>query len=80
MEVGKRYAVFSIKKSRTGSSIWTRAGHALVNHDGSLNVYLEVLPLDGQLHVREAGEKRDTSRPQAPQVASDWANQTMGGH
>ncbi len=55
---GKRLAVFSIRESK-GGSIWVRAGSAFVNKDGSLNVLLDVLPLDGKLHVREAGEKKD---------------------
>ena len=55
---GKRLAVFSIRESK-GGSIWVRAGSAFVNKDGSMNVLLDVLPLDGKLHVREAGEKRD---------------------
>jgi hypothetical protein len=57
---GKRLAVFSIRESK-GGSIWVRAGSAFVNKDGSMNVLLDVLPLDGKLHVREAGEKRDTA-------------------
>jgi hypothetical protein len=63
MVVGKRYQVFSIKESkeRDGktTAIWVRAGSAWVNRDGSFNVYLDVLPLDGKLHVREAVEKRE---------------------
>lgn len=55
---GKRLAVFSIREGR-GGSIWVRAGSAFVNKDGSLNVLLDVLPLDGRLHVREAAEKRE---------------------
>lgn len=39
-----------------------RAGSAFVNKDGSLNVLLDVLPLDGKLHVREAGDKRDAAQ------------------
>lgn len=57
---GKRLAVFSIREGK-GGSIWVRAGSAFVNKDGSLNVLLDVLPLDGKLHVREAAEKRDTA-------------------
>ena len=56
MEVGKRYTVFSVN-NRSGStgkaSVWIKAGIAFVNKDGSLNVYLDVLPLDGKLHIRE---------------------------
>jgi hypothetical protein len=58
MESGKRYQVFSVRetKDREGraTSVWVKAGSAWVNRDGSLNVYLDVLPLDGKLHVREA--------------------------
>lgn len=61
---GKRYQVFSIReKADKGSgdrgAVWVKAGSAWVNRDGSLNVYLDVLPLDGRLHVREALEKRE---------------------
>lgn len=59
LNIGKRLAVFSIKENK-GGSIWVRAGTAFVNKDGSLNVLLDVLPLDGKLHVREAGEKRES--------------------
>ncbi len=35
------------------------------------NVLLDVLPLDGKLHVREAGEKRDAGEVAAePKLAS----------
>ena len=56
LNVGKKLAVFSIRESR-GGSIWVRAGSAFVNRDGSLNVLLDVLPLDGRLHVRDANER-----------------------
>jgi hypothetical protein len=59
LTAGKRLAVFSIREGK-GGSIWVRAGSAFVNKDGSLNVLLDVLPLDGKLHVREAGDKKDT--------------------
>lgn len=59
---GKRLAVFSIREGK-GGSVWVRAGTAFVNKDGSLNLLLDVLPLDGKLHVREAGEKRDLATP-----------------
>jgi hypothetical protein len=61
LTAGKRLAVFSIREGK-GGSIWVRAGSAFVNKDGSLNVLLDVLPLDGKLHVREAAEKRDTAQ------------------
>lgn len=64
MVTGKRYQVFSIKETKQSdgklTSVWVRAGSAWVNRDGSFNVYLDVLPLDGKLHVREAAvDKRE---------------------
>lgn len=51
---GKRLNVFSIRTNpKGGGSFWVRAGSAFVNKDGSLTVLLDVLPLDGKLHVRE---------------------------
>ncbi len=77
MVAGKRLAVFSIREGK-GGSVWVRAGSAFVNRDGSMNVLLDVLPLDGKLHVREAGEKREAAgsamRPSAvesPEVVTD---------
>ncbi|HSP78999.1 MAG TPA: hypothetical protein VLQ93_10745 [Myxococcaceae bacterium] len=61
LTAGKRLAVFSIREGN-GGSLWLRAGSAFVNKDGSLNVLLDVLPLDGKLHVREAAERRDTAQ------------------
>ncbi len=55
---GKRLAVFSVRDGRGGGSIWVRAGYAVVNRDRSLNVVLDVLPLNGRLHVRETAERR----------------------
>ncbi len=77
LEVGKRLAVFSIRDGKNGS-VWVRAGNAFVNKDGSLNVWLDVLPIDGKLHVREAGEKRDTAP--AGMEMEHSASQSLGGH
>ncbi len=69
MTQGKRYHVFSMRegKERDGSTstLWVRAGSAWVNRDGSLNVYLDVLPIDGKLQVREAQDKRDARGDEA---------------
>ena len=61
MVAGKRLAVFSIREnSKTGNATWVRAGTAFVNKDLSLNILLDCLPLDGKLHVREAGKEATT--------------------
>ncbi len=56
METGKRLSVFSIRQGKNGS-IWVRAGWAEVNRDDSVNLFLDVLPIDGKLHVRESTER-----------------------
>jgi len=52
---GQRLAVFSVRNTRR-SSVWVRAGHAEVHGDGSLTVVLDVLPLDGRLHLRAVAD------------------------
>ncbi len=32
---------------------WTKVGVAFVNRDGSLNVKLDSLPVNGELHIRD---------------------------
>lgn len=38
---------------------WIRIGRAFRNKDGSINVYLDALPVAGKLQLRDAGESRD---------------------
>jgi len=35
---------------------WLKVGVAFENRDGSLNVLLNALPVNGKLHIREASE------------------------
>lgn len=85
--------VFSIKevadRGEEKKSVWVKAGSAWVNRDGSLNVYLDVLPLDGKLHVREAlDEKRlesSSSTGKHPSANGSLAldafvSDSIGGH
>lgn len=34
-------------------SVWVKVGAAFENRDASLNVYLNALPTNGKLHIRE---------------------------
>ena len=89
---GKRLQVFSIKEttekqSEEKKTVWVKAGSAWVNRDGSLNVYLDVLPLDGKLHVREALEDKraeNSNSRAAPTNGSSTPEaamaDSMGGH
>lgn len=62
-----RLQVFSIKevRERDGSrrSVWVRAGQGFRNEDGTIELQLDVLPLDGKLVIREAPEPQ--SKPGA---------------
>lgn len=59
MKIGQRYTVYSIRAVKGGESKWVKAGTAFSNRDGSMNVYLDVLPLDGKLHIREANAENE---------------------
>ena len=67
MAGGKRYQVYSINESievqGKPTEQWIKAGAAWLNRDGSMNVYLDVLPLGGKLHVREVKVEAQDSKP-----------------
>ncbi|OGQ48307.1 MAG: hypothetical protein A3I09_00270 [Deltaproteobacteria bacterium RIFCSPLOWO2_02_FULL_47_10] len=53
-EMSQRKEVYHIKDLGDGKkSLWTRIGAAFVNKDGSINAFLEALPVDGRLHIRD---------------------------
>jgi hypothetical protein len=92
MEQNKRLQVFSIKEimeENEKKKIWVKAGSAWINRDGSMNVYLDVLPLDGKLHVREAivearantsNNNRNTSTNGSSMNNQAEMADSMGGH
>lgn len=45
--------VFNIIELKEGKSRWVRIGAAFVNRDGSINAFLDALPLDGKIHIRD---------------------------
>lgn len=49
MEKGKRYTVYAVRKVKNDQTIWVKAGVAYINPDDSMNITLDVLPIDGQL-------------------------------
>jgi hypothetical protein len=55
----KRLAVFVItEKEGLDRAFWTRVGSAFKNRDGSYNLHLDALPLNGKLHLREVDPTR----------------------
>jgi hypothetical protein len=39
--------------TRNGKNFWTRCGVAFVNNDGSINVKLEAVPVNGEIQIRD---------------------------
>lgn len=55
------YEVFSVKnyggEGAEEKAFWTKIGAAWENRDGSINVELTALPLDGRLNIRKPREQ-----------------------
>lgn len=52
-----------VDKEGIEKSFWIKVGACFSNRDGSLNVYLDALPLNGRLQIRRRGDdgQRDNS-------------------
>jgi hypothetical protein len=53
---GRRLAVYAVPDTKDGEKgFWTKIGIAFTNRDGSINLFLDALPLGtNKLQVREA--------------------------
>jgi hypothetical protein len=51
-----RKDVYTIK-TRGEKNYWVKIGSAFVNKDASLNVYLDAMPLSGELNIRDTKVK-----------------------
>ncbi len=59
-----RKEVYHIKDLPNGNkSLWIKIGSAFVNKDGSINAFLDTLPIDGRLHIRDP-QVRKTKKEQ----------------
>lgn len=56
----KQQAVYTMVE-RGERTFWCRIGTAFTNRDGSLNVNLDALPVNGRLHIREVQAKAETA-------------------
>ena len=67
-----------IEKDDGKTTYWMRVGVAFVNRDQSINLYLDVLPKNGKLQVRELDEEdlrqRDERRRERSGGPSKAAN------
>lgn len=62
-ETRKKYKVLCPVTKPDGGVYWMRLGSAYDNKDGSQNMYLDALPVNGKLHVRELDD--DDLKPRA---------------
>lgn len=49
--------------SAAARAIFNRVGIAFVNSDGSLNVKLEAIPINGELHIRDYVPREESAGP-----------------
>ena len=64
----KPKVVYTIREASGDRKFWRPIGAAFENKDGSLNVVLDSLPIDGKLHIRDARE--DERKEAHAEVAS----------
>lgn len=50
--------VFAVTE-RDDKSFWTRVGAAFPNKDGSINIFLDALPVSGKLQVRDDDDRNE---------------------
>jgi hypothetical protein len=56
---GRRpWAAYNVVE-RGGRRFWNRVGSAFHNRDGSMNIYLDSLPRDGKIQIREDDRERE---------------------
>jgi len=56
---GRRpWAAYNIVE-RGGRRYWNRVGSAFHNRDGSVNIFLDSLPRDGKIQIREDDRERE---------------------
>lgn len=52
-----------VERERDGKKFWVRIGAAFRNRDGSLNAYLDAVPVNGTMHIREQRAHTDRDVP-----------------
>ena len=59
----KKRSIYTIVQ-RAGRTLWIRVGIGFVNRDDSINLYLDALPVSGQLQVRQYRRRDDAASNQ----------------
>ena len=58
---GRPWAAYNIVE-RSGRRYWNRVGSAFHNRDGSMNIFLDAIPRDGKIQIREDDREREPRR------------------
>jgi hypothetical protein len=77
------YAIIERGQGATAKTFWQKCGIAYVNHDQSINLYLDTLPLNGKLQIRERDELRDQkwrNREAPPQLEASATSFDFGAN
>lgn len=64
-----------VQRARDGRKFWLRIGAAFENRDGSLNVYMDAMPTNGQLQIRDWQPHEERARGAANDNADDGDEQ-----
>lgn len=72
-------AVYTIADRGNGRRYWLRIGTAFVNRDESLNVRLDAVPVNGQIHIRDA-PVRDGNGGKAPGAYDEAGERGRDGY
>jgi hypothetical protein len=65
--------VYTVVERSPGKSHWTRVGVGFVNRDGSINLKLDAVPVNGTLQIRDWEPADRLARGQTTQVAAQAA-------
>lgn len=69
------FKVLSAIERRDGGTFWMRVGSGFTNRDNSVNIYLDVIPKNFQLQLRELDEedlrRREAHRAEASGASGD---------
>jgi len=67
----KSKAVYTIVDKGNAKSVWVRIGWAYLNGDGSYNLVLDALPVNGKLQIRDWQPREEwDARPRREEAAS----------
>ncbi|HET7785129.1 MAG TPA: hypothetical protein VIR81_07365 [Myxococcales bacterium] len=61
----KPWAAYNIIERQGGRRIWSRVGTAFKNRDGSINIFLDSLPIGGKIQIREDDREHQAREPGA---------------